>query len=231
MKDLIRSFIPLKSNKDRLQLLSENILKSINDPTNGNAVGLVGDLANMNSLVYVRNKMLSSSTGKRILIDKPRIRQSSFNFDELKNYDKNTLGFAYYKFMNNYNFTPEERPITTYYTDIELAYILQRYKEIHDFIHTILGYGIALHDELAVKVFECIQMKLPSAALASIGGTISLLNFEEFSVYFNKYIPHIYKVALNSEFIMNIYFEEELSSNINDFRKRFGYETIEEFRI
>jgi ubiquinone biosynthesis protein COQ4 len=36
--------------------------------------------------------------------------------------------------------------------DEELAYVAQRYREIHDFIHVVLGMdSISVHDEIAVK--------------------------------------------------------------------------------
>jgi ubiquinone biosynthesis protein Coq4 len=36
--------------------------------------------------------------------------------------------------------------------DEELAYVAQRYREIHDFMHVLLGLNsISVHDEIAVK--------------------------------------------------------------------------------
>jgi ubiquinone biosynthesis protein COQ4 len=46
-----------------------------------------------------------------------------------------------------------------YFTNIflqELAYVHQRYKEIHDFLHTLLNLGTSVPDEIILKWFEMI---------------------------------------------------------------------------
>ena len=230
MKDIIKNFKPLNSNNHRFQLLYENVRASLKNPDDGDSVGRVGDLSNMNALTYTRNKMINHPIGKTIIEQKPRIRSNTFDFKKLKDYPSNSFGRKYFEFMSNYNFSPEERPLTTYYTDIELAYILQRYKEIHDFIHTILGYGITVPEELAVKAFESLQLKIPSASLASITGSMVLLNFKEFSTYTQKYIPHIYYVSNKCEFIMNIYYENELEVDIDELRQRLGFISLSDFK-
>lgn len=40
--------------------------------------------------------------------------------------------------MKKQNFKPSERPIVNYINDLDLAYVLQRYKEVHDFLHVLL---------------------------------------------------------------------------------------------
>lgn len=64
--------------------------------------------------------------------------------------------------MAQYDFKPEERPLVRYIDDYELAYIKQRYTEIHDFIHVILGYNdVSILAELKVKQFEMIHFGFP----------------------------------------------------------------------
>lgn len=51
----------------------------------------------------------------------------------------------------------DDRPITKHIPDFESAYIYQRYKEIHDFIHVILfNQDISVKEELAIKWFELV---------------------------------------------------------------------------
>ena len=37
------------------------------------------------------------------------------------------------------NVTPDTRTPVQFVDDIELAYVMQRYREIHDLVHTVLG--------------------------------------------------------------------------------------------
>ena len=59
----------------------------------------------------------------------------------------------YHKFMSQFNFKPSQRPIVSYIKDPELAYVLQRYKEIHDFLHILLWKDISVEEELLLKWF------------------------------------------------------------------------------
>lgn len=228
---LLKSFKPLTSNLERYKLLTNNIYNSIKDPTDGTSVGLVGDLSNMTSMKYVYKRMMSSQVGREIIKEKPYFRMENVDMNELKTYKTSTFGYHYYKFMSKYHFKPEERPITTYFTDLELGYVLQRYKEIHDFIHVLLGYNISIKEELAVKAFESLQLKIPSASLAVIGGSVSLLAMKDMIEMTQRYIPHIKYIDSRCEFVMNIYYEKELVEDIDFVRRKYGFVSIDEFNI
>ena len=86
----------------------------------------------------------------------------------------NTFGFQYATWMQKHEFSSDERPLVKYVQDIELAYILQRYREIHDTLHVLLGYDVSVAEELAVKWYEMAKLGLPSASLASFFGPLNL---------------------------------------------------------
>ena len=48
--------------------------------------------------------------------------------------------------MTRNGFTPSGRPLAKYVPDLELAYVAQRYKEIHDFLHVLLLDGVDVHN-------------------------------------------------------------------------------------
>lgn len=70
--------------------------------------------------------------------------------------------------MESHDFSADERPLAKYIPDLELAYVYQRYKEVHDYLHTLLGYGIEVEDELAIKWFEMAQTGLPVSSKFNI---------------------------------------------------------------
>ena len=76
--------------------------------------------------------------------------------------------------MKKNQFKGEERPITKGLNSYEEAYVKQRYKEIHDYLHTILNLTeISILNELKVKIFEMSNIGIPSAFFASsIGGLL-----------------------------------------------------------
>ena len=77
--------------------------------------------------------------------------------------------------MTKHGFSSDERPIVKYIHDLELAFIIQRYREIHDSVHVLLGYNVSVAEELAVKWYEMNCLGLPSAAAANIFGPLNLV--------------------------------------------------------
>ena len=42
-----------------------------------------------------------------------------------------TFGKEYIKFMDSHHYSPDERSVTKYMIDEELAYVMTRYRQIH----------------------------------------------------------------------------------------------------
>ena len=91
--------------------------------------------------------------------------------------------------------------------DIELAYILQRYKEVHDACHVLLNYNTSIEEEIAVKWFEMAQTGLPVAALTAFLGPLNLIASGKSLSLLNGYIPHVLPNS-KGKFYMNVYFEK-----------------------
>ena len=58
--------------------------------------------------------------------------------------------------------------------DADLAYVMQRYREVHDLHHTLLGMPTTLLGEIVVKWFEMLQTGLPMCALGAVFGPLRL---------------------------------------------------------
>lgn len=72
------------------------------------------------------------------------------------------------------SFSPDERDVPRDEPDPELAYLLRRYRETHDFTHTLVGLPPTVLGELAVKWFELVQTGLPVTALSAFVGPLRL---------------------------------------------------------
>lgn len=58
------------------------------------------------------------------------------------------------------NVTPDTRADVKFVDDEELAYVMQRYREVHDLIHTILGMPTNMLGELASLYSSCNSLLL-----------------------------------------------------------------------
>lgn len=109
------------------------------------------------------------------MADKPRVTPETWDLDRLLALPPGTFGHEYAFWMSSHGYTSAERPLVKYVPNLEHAYILQRYKEVHDSAHVLLGYGTSVTEEIAVKWFEMIQTELPMSALASFVGPLNLV--------------------------------------------------------
>jgi Uncharacterized protein involved in ubiquinone biosynthesis len=132
----------------------------------------------------------------------------------------NSLGRQYWEYMIKNQFSPDERPIVKHIGDIELAYIYQRYKEIHDFLHVIIGKGSTVYEEIEVKWFEFQQLGLTSTGLSSLVGPLRLSWSGKIEMFTHSGIEMI-KLADKSKFCMNVYYEHHLEQDLEEFRKWF----------
>ncbi|TKR80516.1 hypothetical protein L596_014579 [Steinernema carpocapsae] len=109
--------------------------------------------------------MASDVTGSRILKERPRINNMTIDREYLRRLPKDTFGFQYSKFLDDLSTSPDARPVVQYIDDEELVYVMQRYRETHDFHHVVLEMRPNMVGEVAVKWFEGIQLGLPMCVL------------------------------------------------------------------
>jgi ubiquinone biosynthesis protein COQ4 len=131
-------------------------LGALRDPLRADYVAAVGDLSSLHVLKDIRRKMQNDPMGREILKDKPRANEETWNQQALLALPETTFGHQYAKWMTRFTFNPENRSPCKYVPELELSYIMQRYRETHDAIHVLLNYDVTVAEELAVKWYEMI---------------------------------------------------------------------------
>lgn len=176
----------------------------------------------------LRKAMLANPTGRRILKDKPRITSQSMRLEELRKLPDNTVGRAYAAWLDREGVTPDTRDQVRYIDDPEEAYVMQRYRETHDFTHAITGLPVIIEGELAVKAFEAANTLLPMTALSLVA--IVRLKPVERERFFSLYLPWALRNGLKAEEVVNVYWEEELETDVDVLRERLGIEKPPDLR-
>jgi ubiquinone biosynthesis protein COQ4 len=172
--------------------------------------------------------MLSNPTGRRILRDKPRITSKSISLEALRQYPENSVGRAYAAWLDREGVTPDTRDNVRYIDDPEEAYVMQRYRETHDFTHAITGLPVIIEGELAVKAFEFANTLLPMTALSLVA--IVRLKAVERARFWQVYFPWAVRNGLKAEEVVNVYWEEELMTDVEVLRSRLGIEIPPDLR-
>lgn len=105
---------------------------------------------------------------------------------------------------------------------------MQRYRETHDFTHAITGLPVIIEGELAVKAFEFMNTLLPMTGL-SLAAIVRLKRVER-KRFFDIYLPWALRNGLKAEEVVNVYWEEELETDVDVLRSRLGIEVPPDLR-
>jgi ubiquinone biosynthesis protein COQ4 len=143
-------------------------------------------------------------------------------FSSLSSFPPTSFGRHYHDFMSSHGFDPHHRPTVKYVDDADLAYILLRYRESHDFYHTIYNLPPTVLGEIVLKYIELLEFKLGGAGLQAIVGSISLLDDGERKELMESYIPWVLKNfgdrrrLASGASLLEVFCEEELEEDIGE---------------
>ncbi|XP_026822950.1 ubiquinone biosynthesis protein COQ4 homolog, mitochondrial isoform X2 [Rhopalosiphum maidis] len=199
---------------------------SLFDPQRADMIATMGETTGTCALKYMRDKMITNPEGNEILQLQPRINTSTVDLDKLKCMPENTLGYAYFQFLNHNKVTPDSRGSVQFIDDVQLAYVMQRYREVHDLFHTVLGMPTNMLGEVTVKWIEAFQTKLPMTLSGGLFGAIRLKPKQR-KQYVQHYLPWAIQTGLNSNFMLNIYFEKRWEQPIEELHKELNIKPLE----
>jgi ubiquinone biosynthesis protein COQ4 len=170
----------------------------------------------------LRDAMLSDPTGRRILRDRPRISSSTMSMTYLRTLPENTVGRAYADWLDREGVSPDTRDTVKYIDDEECAYVMQRYRECHDFYHAVTGLPIVVEGEVALKAFEFANTLLPMTGLSMFA--VTRLKPKERERFWKIYLPWAIKNGMGAKEVINVYWEEQLERDVNVLRAELGIE-------
>ena len=172
--------------------------------------------------------MLASPSGRRILRDRPRITSETMPMQHLRSLPNNSVGRAYASWLDREGVSPDTRDEVRYIDDEECAYVMQRYRECHDFYHAITGLPVMVEGEVALKAFEFANTLLPMTGLSLFA--VARLKPAERSRFWHVYMPWALTNGLKSQEIINVYWEKQLDRDVDDLRVELGIEKPTDLR-
>lgn len=223
------------ASSSRISLFLQNAVQAFQDPTRADAVAAVGELTGEYALRDLLQCLRQHPDGKRILRDRPLVQKQTIPYERLielarqqqRNKDtsnpKITFGTAYGSFLLQHGFDPDERDDVRYLEDPDLAYVMLRYRQCHDYWHALTGLPPTVLGELALKWLELFQTGLPLAALSATVGSLRLTPTEQ-AVLWKEYLPWAQEMSKKLPYgtMMNIYYEEEFDTPLEELRNRIG---------
>ncbi|KAI8330490.1 ubiquinone biosynthesis protein Coq4 [Chlamydoabsidia padenii] len=215
------SHIPI-SGIERTVLTVGSAITALQNPLRGDMVATLGETTGSLFLKRMRDSMLSNTTGRRILKDRPTINTTTLDFDRLRQEcAPGTFGHAYISWLDDQGVTPDTRLPVHFVDDEELAYVMQRYREIHDFFHTLTGLGVTVEEELALKWFEWTHTGLPMTMLSSLFGPLQL-SWSERARLYGTYVPWALQCGASCAPLMSVDYEHHFYTPLDQFRQQLG---------
>ena len=172
--------------------------------------------------------MLRDPTGRRVLRDRPRITSSSLSVFDLKSLPENSVGRAYAAWLEREGVSPDTRDSVRYIDDEECAYVMQRYRECHDFFHAITGLPVMVEGEIAVKAFEFANTLLPMTGL-SLAAYVRLKRAEK-ERFWSIYLPWALSNGLKAKELICVYWEKQLHRDVDQLRAELEIEKPPDLR-
>ncbi|KAL1527856.1 hypothetical protein AB1Y20_009232 [Prymnesium parvum] len=215
-----RGHTPL-SGPARVLVAADAALRAILDPRDARLVGVVGEATGGAALAQMRRRMLRHPVGRAVLRDRPLITSASMPLERLRAMPPDSLGASYARFLAANHFCPDERAAVQFVDDPEDAYVMTRYRQVHDIWHVLYALPPSLLGEVALKWVEAIQTGLPMCALAAIGGSFRLKPSQRAQVR-EHVLPWAASQVVADVDLMSVYYERELDKPLPVLRRELG---------
>lgn len=218
---LYASHVPL-APLSRLLLGIGSAATAITDPRRGDMVAAMGETTAIGPVLEnIRRRMESDVVGRRLLEEKPRISNETIDRKFLSQLPEGTLGKHYSNFLDRLNTSPDARPTVKYIDNLEHLYVMQRYRETHDFTHIALEQKTNMLGEVTVKYFEGIQYGFPMCVTGGIFGGARLLNKNRQELL-EKNLPWVVEQATNARFFMAFDWENHFEKKLSEVQKELN---------
>lgn len=229
MQPKYEGHIPLY-HTERFLLFLVSGIRSYFHPENGiNIVQLGEATAFPFVLENLKATMLSDETGRRILRERPHVNTQILQMDKLSKMPKNTFGYTFYKWLEKEGVSPDTRAPVTYIDDPDHAYIYKRYRQCHDFYHSLTDLPIIIEGEIAVKALEGANLGIPMAAMGAMLAPLRLKPAQKERLY-EIYLPWAVRTGLSCKPLINVYWEELLDNDVSELRKELGIQSPPDLR-
>ena len=205
----------------RALIAADAALRAITDPRDARMVGVVGEATGSGALRRMHERMARHPVGRVVLQDQPTV--SAATVEGLLRMPAGSLGQAYAAFLGAHAFNPDERSAVQFVDDADLAYVMTRYRQVHDLWHVLYGLPPSLLGEVALKWIEATQTGLPMCYMAAVAGGLRLKPTERAMVT-RHVLPWAARHALSTTDLMSVYYERELERPLSELRAKLGVE-------
>mmetsp|Transcript_23944 Transcript_23944/g.50206 ORF Transcript_23944/g.50206 Transcript_23944/m.50206 type:complete len:241 (+) Transcript_23944:257-979(+) len=206
-------------------LAASSSFRALANPRDARLVGVVGETTGHRALGRMLARMKRDPIGRTILQDRPLIGSSSLPLASLRSMPDGSLGCEYARFLETHRFNPDERTAVNFIDDPELAYVMLRYRQVHDLWHVVFALPPTFLGEVALKWLEAAQTGLPMCALGAFAGGVRLKPGQRAMVV-RHVLPWALRHAASGADLLSVYYERELERPLDALRAELRVELL-----
>ncbi|WP_434426072.1 Coq4 family protein [Nannocystis pusilla] len=153
--------------------LALRALRTLRDDPKDIAAGKALNLSlNRGALARLREELARSEDGRRLLAERPPLDGRVLDLAALGRLPEGTLGREFARYFGANGIIPFENPYPVH-SDVE--YLSRRYRDEHDLVHVLTGYGTDVPGEVELQAFIVGNLGLRTAALIVVFTTLKVL--------------------------------------------------------
>lgn len=210
---------------EKALLASTSAARALSNPRDARLVGVVGETTGRAALQRMRRRMEGHPVGRAVLEDRPLINSAAWPLERLRIMPAGTLGEAYARFLERHGFSPDERSAVNFVDDPDLAYVMLRYRQVHDLWHVLYELPPTFLGEVALKWLEAAQTGLPMCAVGALAGGLRLTPPQRSEVV-RRVLPWAMRHAATGGDLMCIYYEREMERPLDVLRRELRVELL-----
>lgn len=206
-------FTRLKVAMRALAVLAENKADGIAAPVLN---------ASIDSEVFERlvREFAETEEGRALLVERPNLQAGSLDLSALRSLPDGTLGYQLAAYYRDNGIEPFESP---YPIRSDVEYLAKRYREIHDVVHVVTGYGTDPLSEMELQAFILgnIGFRLPVVIL-SFAGVMRTDGLPPIWTYFDKLRAAYARGRRSRDVVLSPRYERYWAMRVEDVRSQLG---------
>jgi ubiquinone biosynthesis protein COQ4 len=204
----------------RLRVATQCLEVLKHDPANNICGPLLNVCLDLNVYASLAQRLQRSEEGRRMLSERPSLQGKTLDLDALERLPEGTLGHGFARYFRDNKISPFE---TTFEIRNDVDFIGMRYRETHDLLHVVTGYGTDVVGEMELQAYALGNLGIRTAVLILLFGTFELLKVPRSGVGRAEYVRRLwaaYHRGRASQQFLDFWFEHHWETPVTTLRAR-----------
>ncbi len=208
--------------------VGQAIVRVLGDSTKTHEIHRVEEITGRPRFRALLAAMHDTPEGRRLMTERLELSSDLVDYDRLRALPASTFGGAYARHLDENGITADyQAAATRHVDDPDIAYLMRRFRQTHDVWHTLLGLGIAGHEEVIIHSFSFGQLRLPVSALIMVFGTVKHIVLERRWGALRHSMLDAYRAGREAAPLMPVYWEDLWDLPLETVRATYGIAPLE----